>query len=252
MLSKPLIIAEYRIRGTSNHPQRRGRPVTEPNSFPRVRIWSPQESKATSLRNGPAPTLVIYALETPTMAWMRVGGTPVPVQRAAGRSAGRRNKRIGAMIDIQHRALSALEHDTLARGDGVVEQARGVANHRANALGQPWLLGAHAFVVVQPFLEAQRLGGRLMFRCQRVEERCTRTLRDRADRPYERHAGRSCLRSKGRFRATWCQWKRGRDGPRTISPSTGGWSRTTCTRDCSRRGCHPLCRTGRFQHFDFR
>src|ERR1017187_4915605 len=54
-LSKPLIMAAYCISGTSNQPQRRGRPVTDPNSLPRLRIWSPQESKA-SVGNGPPPT----------------------------------------------------------------------------------------------------------------------------------------------------------------------------------------------------
>src|ERR1017187_6151956 len=78
-LSKPLIMAAYCISGTSNQPQRRGRPVTEPNSLPRLRIWSPQESKA-SVGNGPPPTRVMEAFDTPMTLWMRVGGTPVPVQ----------------------------------------------------------------------------------------------------------------------------------------------------------------------------
>src|ERR1019366_9966064 len=79
MLSKPLIAAVYRISGTSNQPQRRGRPVTAPNSLPRLRIMSPVESRA-SVGNGPPPTRVVYALETPITPLMRVGATPVPVQ----------------------------------------------------------------------------------------------------------------------------------------------------------------------------
>src|SRR5215471_18304863 len=77
-LSSPLIAAEYRSSGTSYQPQRRGRPVTAPNSLPRLRICSPAPS-SDSVVNGPAPTRVIYALATPITPVIFVGGTPVPM-----------------------------------------------------------------------------------------------------------------------------------------------------------------------------
>src|SRR5579871_5415658 len=77
-VSKPFTIAVYFSRGTSNQPQRRGRPVTAPNSLPSRRNSSPAAS-LLSVGNGPAPTRVIYALETPMMPSIFVGGTPVPV-----------------------------------------------------------------------------------------------------------------------------------------------------------------------------
>ncbi len=64
---------------TSNQPQRRGRPVVAPYSLPRVRMVSPTAS-AISVGKGPLPTRVVYALATPSTPWMRVGGTPVPVE----------------------------------------------------------------------------------------------------------------------------------------------------------------------------
>ena len=78
IVSKPFRAAEYFKSGTSNHPQRRGRPVTDPNSRPRFRIMSPAASSA-SVGNGPPPTRVMYAFDAPTTVSIFVGGTPVPV-----------------------------------------------------------------------------------------------------------------------------------------------------------------------------
>src|SRR5580692_12612154 len=77
-VSNPFTIAVYFSRGTSNHPQRRGRPVTAPNSLPSRRSRSPVAS-LLSVGNGPEPTRVLYAFETPMMPEIRVGGTPVPM-----------------------------------------------------------------------------------------------------------------------------------------------------------------------------
>ena len=48
----------------SNQPQRRGRPVTEPNSLPMVARRVPISS-TSSVGNGPEPTRVVYALVMP-------------------------------------------------------------------------------------------------------------------------------------------------------------------------------------------
>src|SRR5258706_11980350 len=61
----------------SNHPQRRGRPVTEPYSLPRTRRCSPTSSPS-SVGNGPAPTRVAYALATPRPYCSCPGPTPAP------------------------------------------------------------------------------------------------------------------------------------------------------------------------------
>ena len=48
----------------SSQPQRRGRPVTEPNSLPRVAKCLPTSS-FNSVGKGPDPTRVVYALVIP-------------------------------------------------------------------------------------------------------------------------------------------------------------------------------------------
>src|SRR5215470_6907002 len=78
MLSKPLMRDAYLRATASTHPQRRGRPVTEPNSLPRVRSNS-AAAPSSSVGNGPSPTRVVYAFEMPSTPWILVGGTPVPV-----------------------------------------------------------------------------------------------------------------------------------------------------------------------------
>src|SRR3990172_271350 len=75
----PLIITEYFNATKSSQPQRRGRPVVEPNSTPVVLNVSPIES-LSSVGKGPLPTLVQYALTTPIISLIAVGGIPSPVQ----------------------------------------------------------------------------------------------------------------------------------------------------------------------------
>src|SRR5580704_13195003 len=74
----PLIMPAYRNRGKSSQPVRRGRPVTAPNSLPRLRKSSPS-APSSSVGNGPLPTRVQYALVMPITVSIDVGGTPVPV-----------------------------------------------------------------------------------------------------------------------------------------------------------------------------
>ena len=66
----------------SIQPQRRLRPVTEPNSCPNVQIWSPVLSNS-SVGNGPAPTRVQYALKIPYTSPILLGAIPRPVQAPA-------------------------------------------------------------------------------------------------------------------------------------------------------------------------
>src|SRR5437016_628468 len=76
--SSALIIVAYRAAGPSNQPQRRGRPVVEPYSLPRVRSCSPGWSR-DSVGKGPPPTRVVYALETPITRCTCFGEMPSPV-----------------------------------------------------------------------------------------------------------------------------------------------------------------------------
>jgi len=78
----PFSMAEYLAATASNHPHLRGLPVVAPYSFPRLLSASPA-SPRSSVGNGPPPTLVVYALATPTTSVMAVGGTPLPMAAAA-------------------------------------------------------------------------------------------------------------------------------------------------------------------------
>src|SRR5262245_47549160 len=66
----------------SSQPQRRGRPVVEPNSPPfSLKVFP--NSSLSSVGNGPAPTRVVYAFETPQRSIIDFGPTPAPIQAAA-------------------------------------------------------------------------------------------------------------------------------------------------------------------------
>ena len=73
--------AAWRTTTASNQPQRRGRPVVEPNSTPTSRNLSPTSSWR-SVGKGPPPTRVVYALEMPSTRETCRGGTPAPVPTA--------------------------------------------------------------------------------------------------------------------------------------------------------------------------
>ncbi len=63
--STPLSWNERASAGMSSQPQRRGRPVTEPNSLPRSASRAPVSS-VSSVGKGPVPTRVVYALTMPS------------------------------------------------------------------------------------------------------------------------------------------------------------------------------------------
>src|SRR6188474_98923 len=77
--SMPLIWTEWREVTPSNQPHRRGRPVVAPYSPPTSRSFSPRAS-LSSVGNGPSPTRVQYALATPRILPIFLGGTPVPAE----------------------------------------------------------------------------------------------------------------------------------------------------------------------------
>ena len=78
----PFIMTAYFNATKSIQPQRRRRPVTEPNSCPRSHISLPVSSKS-SVGNGPAPTLVQYALKIPYTSPIERGEIPKPLQAPA-------------------------------------------------------------------------------------------------------------------------------------------------------------------------
>src|SRR5437763_16666799 len=76
--SSALMRTPYRTATASYQPQRRGRPVTAPYSLPLSRRRFPI-SPVSSVGSGPSPTLVVYALTTPSTPPIARGGRPSPV-----------------------------------------------------------------------------------------------------------------------------------------------------------------------------
>src|SRR5262245_5850648 len=76
--SSALTIDAHRAAGPSNQPHRRGLPVVDPYSLPRVRSCSPAASP-DSVGKGPLPTRVVYAFEIPVMVCTYFGEIPSPV-----------------------------------------------------------------------------------------------------------------------------------------------------------------------------
>src|SRR5205807_10581423 len=80
----PAASAAQRAATPSNQPQRRGRRVVAPNSWPMLRIRSPVAS-TSSVGIGPEPTAVVYAFATPSTRVILYGGMPAPALAPPGR-----------------------------------------------------------------------------------------------------------------------------------------------------------------------
>ena len=126
----PPTVRVWRTSTASNQPQRRGRPVTVPNSRPR----SPRSCPVSSLQ---------FGRERPLADARRVGlGDAEHVvdgaraEAGAGRrlrrhGVGRGDERIGAVVDVEQRALRAFEQDALALAPLAVEQRARPCRHKA-------------------------------------------------------------------------------------------------------------------------
>ena len=198
---------------------RRGRPVVVPNSPPRRRIVSPISS-CSSLGNGPAPTRVVYALEMPQTSSIAFGPMPRPDACGARQRVRGGHERIGAVVDVQHRSLRALEDHRLAVVEHLPHQLRGVRDVllQAVAVGQV-LLGHRVQVQRRVLLErAQRQalglhrGDDLLLEDLLVEQVLHA---DAQARGLVRVAGADA-------RGAWCRSAGCRASPRRRSPAAGG------------------------------
>ena len=127
------------------------RPVAVPNSPPssRTRSWS---APSISVGNGPSPTRVTYAFATPMIASIRFGPMPTPDRGRAGDRARRGDERIRAVVEVEQRALRALEQDeALAVAQRAVDEQRRVGDVRPQPLRE-------ALVARRELLELERLG----------------------------------------------------------------------------------------------
>ena len=88
--------------------------MVAPYSSPSARRRSPSAS-GSSVGNGPPPTRVVYALAMPMTRPIGARRQPGARRRRAGDDVRRRDERIRAVVDVEHRALRALEQHALAR-----------------------------------------------------------------------------------------------------------------------------------------
>ena len=121
MPSIPESLTHCRVSTASNQPQRRGRPVLVPNSLPRWPRRRPISSYEFGRERAAADARRIGLGDAQHVA-DRAGTEP-----RAGRGVGRhgvrrRDVRVGAMVDVEQRALGALEQDALAGAARAVEQ----------------------------------------------------------------------------------------------------------------------------------
>src|SRR5271165_4333864 len=112
----PPTFTACRTSTASNQPQRRRRPVLVPYSLPRSPSNCPVASD-NSVGNGPAPTLVLYALAMPSTNPTAAG----PGRRGRRHRVAGRDIWVCAVIDVQHHRLGTLEQDSSARTPCLVQ-----------------------------------------------------------------------------------------------------------------------------------
>ena len=140
--------------------------------------------------------------------------------RAAGRGRRRGHKGIGAVIDVEHGALRALEHHAAALGQDVVEHAAGVGDKGA-IFSAAAAYSSYIFAGIERIGAEERVGDGVLFRAGGLDVRLEQR-RVAADR---RRAGRcapSCPRRRGRCRGWWCRSSGGPARSRRPARSCGG------------------------------
>ena len=151
---------------------------------------------------------------------MRVGPTPGAGAGRAGDGVGRGHEGIGAVVDVQHRPLGALEQHALPVAQRLVDDERGVGDEGPQALG---VVEQVARRPPRPRGAAGRRASRGSRSWPRARPRaCARGSWGRAGPGRGCRRGRPCPRSRGRCRGRWC---RSRSAPRRFSdaPSSITW-----------------------------
>ena len=208
---RPFTRFAYRSATRSSQPVRRGRPVVVPNSPPASRSCSPSWS-SSSVGNGPAPTRVVYALAMPQTSSIE----PRPHARARAGRAGdgvrRGHERVGAVVDVEQRALGALEHHEAA----LVEHAPGDRRRVGDVGLEPVAVdrGTPRSSCAGRARGASRTGAAsAAWAPSRRRSSCAGSSR-RAGPACGCRAARPCPRSRGRCRAAWCRSGACRASPR--------------------------------------
>ena len=197
----PQVRTVWRTSTASNQPQRRLRPVLTPNSLPRRPISSPI-SFVQFGRERPLPDPGRIGLADPEHIADRARPHAGAGRRLRRHGVGRGDVGIGAVVDVEQRALRALEQDALALAALEVEQPPhrfGVRQKLRRQRGQVFQdSGAVDFLEVEAAAQA---------RCDApaAGRSCAAACRDRRGPSAGSRGGRPCLHRPGRCRAAWCR-----------------------------------------------
>jgi hypothetical protein len=138
VMHRPLmpLIATARLSATmSIQPQRRGRPVVAPYSWPRSRMPWPHGVVQFGRERAAADARGV-GLGDAEHVVDRVRADAGAGQRAADGGVGRGDVGIGAVVDVEQRALRALEQHRLPCLAQVVQDAGHVGLHRLDVLAE--------------------------------------------------------------------------------------------------------------------
>ena len=197
----PPSLTAWRTRTASNQPQRRGRPVTVPNSRPRSPIRRPVSS-CSSVGKGPAPDAGRVGL-----ADAEHEADAVRADAGAAGGGGRHrvrggDERVGAVVDVEHRALGALEQDA-APGAPQLGEAQ------PDRLGEREELGRQRGQLAQQLgavdlLDAEAAAQRVVVQQQLVQLGLERRRVGEVAESAPPGAP-PCPRRPGRCRGRWCR-----------------------------------------------
>jgi len=187
----------------SNQPVRRGRPVVAPNSWPRWRSRSPTSSGQFRRKRSFAHARAVGLGDAEHVVQVHRPDAGAGCRRA-GDAVGRSHERIGAMVDVEQRALRALEQQVLARLVGVVQRARHVGDqgHQARRERQRFIesLPEVDFRLLVPVLQDEIMVFEQLLQFLREACRLEQVLKpDRAARDL-------VLVGRADTRARWCRF----------------------------------------------
>ena len=227
----PLVRTVWRTSTASNQPQRRGRPVTTPNSRPRSPSVLPISFELLGRERARADPRGVGLADAEHVA------DRARAQPGAGRGLRRHGVRrgdvgIGAVVDVEQRALRALEQDALALAALVVEQRPHRIHVAAAPSARPRRGGRRPSAA-----RSRSCRARGAARCDApaAGRSCRRASAGRRDPSGGSRAGRPCPRRPGRCRGRWCRSRPCRTPSRARRRAPGAAAGSACTFSAMRR-----------------
>ena len=203
MPSMPPTLIAWRTSTASNQPQRRGRPVTVPNSRPRSPRRLADLVGQLGRERAAADPRRIGLGDAEHDSRPRAGAIPDPAAAWPATRVRRGDVGIGAVVDVEHRALRALEQDALAGAARLVEQPPDRRRHRAGSCGA--ISRSAASSSARSTSGAPRPRSSALWCSSSSSTFGLRAPAGRRGRRPGWRGGRPCPHRPGRCRARWCR-----------------------------------------------